>query len=799
MAFRCSLVYTGRQKVLLMNRFLLLFPFVAFIHTATAQCAFTLSGKVIDAHDKKPLEFAQLYIPELRMSAVADSTGYYHFKNLCTGTYTVLCQHVGCDSVVAIIQLTENRKKNFYPEHHAHELALISVTTKKTKETATQSVSELKGRSLEETKGKTLGDALKIIPGLSSMQTGSGISKPVIHGMHSNRILLLNNGIRQEGQQWGSEHAPEIDPFIAGKLTVIKGANSVRYGSDAIAGVILVEPSDLRDSAGLDAVLHMVAKNNGQAGIVSGMVEQNLKALPALSWRIQGTLKKSGNVRTPHYYLKNTGVNEYNFSGTSTFTKKKYGIELFYSQFNTTIGIFSGAHIGNVSDLYDAIQRPAPLEQAGFSYAIARPYQHIEHELGKAKFYVLTGTAGKLSITYARQYNLRYEYDKHKPLNDSIAALNKPELQFEITSHSTDIAWEHHSFQRFTGTIGIGGLTQGNTYSGRFFIPNYRNYSGGIYWIERYTKNKWQLEAGVRYDYKWLRIFKYESRVLVSPVYTFRNPSATLGLIYKKSESLSFNFNAGSAWRAPGVNELYSDGIHHGTATFEIGDKSLTSEKAYNFIAGVKYRNEKFNVEAEVYHNRIHGFIYLKPQLPATVTIHGAFPTFVYTQVNANFSGIDAQLNYRLLASLLLTVKASILRAFDKTHDEWLIQMPADHFSGEATYHFKICKRLSENYFSWITEYTNKQWRVPANADYLEPPRAYTLVNIEAGTTCSIKQQRIVIGLGCGNVFNITYRNYMDRFRYYADEPGRSITLRLKVPFNYSKKSIHNNSKNQSS
>ena len=756
-----------------------------------AQCMFSLSGRVIDKHDKKPLEFAQLYVKELNLSASTDTSGYYIFKSICAGTYTVFCQHFGSDSIMAVIHINGDTKQNFYPEQHSFELGLVAVTALKEIEKTTQSASELKGRELEETRGRSLGEALKDVTGMSSIQTGAGISKPVIHGMHSNRILILNNGIRQEGQQWGNEHAPEIDPFIANKLTVIKGANSVRYGSDAIAGVILVEPAELRDSAGIDAEVNLIGISNGRAGVASGMIEQNLRAIPALSWRVQGTLKKSGNVSTPHYYLNNTGTKEYNFSAASAFTKNKYGFELFYSQFNTTIGIFSGAHIGNVSDLYDAIQRPAPLEKGSFSYIIGRPYQHIEHELFKGKFHVLTGTAGKINVTYARQFNLRHEYDKHKPLNDSLAELNKPELQFNITSHLADVVWEHNSFHHFTGTFGFSAMTQGNTYSGRFFIPNYRNYTGGFYWIERYIKNKLQVEGGFRYDYRWLRIYKYESNVIVSPIYKYENPSLTFGVIYKRSARLSFNVNAGSAWRAPGVNELYSDGIHHGTATFEIGDKNLTVEKAFNLIAGMNYKSEKMNADVEIYHNTVNGFIYLKPQLPATVTIHGSFPTFVYAQTDARFSGIDAQLNYRLLPSLLFTTKASVLRAFDIIHRNWLIQMPADRLSEHVTYNFKVCKGLTESYITLSVEYTNKQWRVPPNSDYLAPPPAYTFINTEMGTTLKWNKQEIMIGIGCSNLFNAVYRNYMNKFRYYADELGRTITFRLKIPFTYSREKVN--------
>ena len=771
---------------MLMKKAILLF-FIGIVSSTVirAQCTFSLVGKVIDHHDRDPLEFAEIYIPELKRGALTDSLGNYIIAGLCNGNYTITCRHMGCEDISMPITINGNTLQNFYPEHHLQELGLVNVVLDKAPEKTTQSSYVMRGRELDETRGRTLGDALKNITGVSAMQTGSGISKPVIHGLHSNRILILNNGIRQEGQQWGSEHAPEIDPFIATNLTVVKGANSVRYGPDAMAGVILVEPAKLRDSAGIDGELNLVGNSNGRAGTISGILEQNLKRISPLSWRLQGTIKKSGTVSAPRYFLKNTSSEEYNFSGTLGWTKKNYGTEIFYSQFNTSIGILSAAHIGNVSDLLDAIARTEPLEKGEFTYDIQRPNQHIEHELFKMKSYLYTGDAGKLNMVYARQYNIRSEYDKEQPLSDSLAGLNRPELQLEITSHSADVFWEHTSIKRFTGTFGVSGLTQTNTFEGRYFIPNYRNYTGGIYWIERWTWEKLQLEAGIRYDYRHLQVFKFENNVLVSPVYEYRNVSGTLGTIYRLTDNLNANINIGTAWRPPAVNELYSDGIHHGTATYEIGNKSLKPEQAVNTTFSLQYnKKEKWNVEVSPYYNAISNFIYLQPEMPPTVTIHGAFPTFRYTQVNAAFTGIDAQVNYYIVPQLMLTGKASILRASNKTTGDYLIQMPADKLQGELTYNFKSFDKIKDSYITVSGIFVNKQFRVPPNADYALPPSAYTLLNFEMGTKLYLGKQPVTIGLGGTNLLNTSYRDYMNRLRYYADEMGRNITLRVKIPIN---------------
>lgn len=749
------------------------------------ECTLSLYGKVIDDHDQQPLAFAAVYISELQKGAVTDSAGNYYIGGICPGTYTVKCTHLGCNPLEVKLTIKRNLQKNFYPEHHAEELGRVEIQASR-EDVPTQASSELEGRKLDETRGRSLGDALKDVTGVATIQTGSSISKPIIHGMHSNRILVLNNGIRQEGQQWGLEHAPEVDPFIAGKLSVVKGANSVRYGSDAMAGIILVEPRPLRDSAGIGGELNLAGFSNGRQGAASAMLEGNFKKLPALSWRTQGTLKRSGNIKTPGYYLKNTGMEEHNFSVAAAFNKKRWGTEVFYSQFNTKLGIFSGSHIGNLTDLQHAFEMGEPLETSGFSYEIGRPYQQAEHELLKLQGHTWTGKAGKLQIVYARQYNLRMEYDKHLPLNDSLAALGLPDLKYEITTHTGDMTWEHVAVKNISGSIGVNGITQGNTYEGRFFIPNYRNYGAGAFWIERWKKNKLELEGGARYDYRWLKVYKrLPDNSIYSPEFNYNNVSGTVGAIYTLKDGVSFNVNAGTAWRAPAVNELFSNGLHHGAASIETGNENLAPETALNFIATGSYKPEgkKLSAELSVYYNIIENYIYQKPQLPPALTVHGAFPAFSYQQANATFKGLDAMAGYYITKQLSVTGKASIVRAFNESVNEYFVLIPPDRYEAEMTYELRDRKKLRNAYISLSATHVAKQWRVPANSDFAPPPAAYTLAGLEAGFSVPIKKQEVTIGFSVTNLFDTKYRDYLDRFRYYSDAPGRSVNLRLKVPF----------------
>jgi iron complex outermembrane recepter protein len=763
--------------------FLTVFFLWCSVSFAQNACVYSFSGVVLDDEHSIALPAATITIKELNKVIVSDDKGSFSITDLCAGTYTISIQYIGFEKYDLVIKLDKNIIKNIILRHTGTELHDVEISAERTSEKTTLNKIELRGIDLEKTRGKSLGEALKEIPGVTVLQTGPTISKPVIDGMYNNRILIINNGIRQEGQQWGTEHAPEIDPFIAHKLTVIKGAGSIRYGSDAIGGVVLVEPSPLRDSAGIGGEVNLVGISNGRQGVVSGILEGNFKKISALSWRVQGTFKQAGNIKSPGYYLKNSGMKEYNFSWATGYTRKKFGVDLFYSQFNTDVGIFTGAHIGNLTDLQRAINSSEPLYSSGFLYDIDRPYQHVEHELFKVRSFVRTGDHSKLNIVLARQYNLRDEYDKDKPLNDSLAALNRPELHYEITTYTADVNLDHEWIRNINGTIGVSGMKQDNTYRGRVFIPNFQNYTGAAYLIERLEKGKFEYEAGIRYDYRFLKIYKYTDTGTYSPEHMYQNLSGNAGLIYHYNSWIQLNLNAGSAFRSPSVNELYGTGLHHGEAKFLIADDQLHPEYAYVLIGGIHISDEKrLSGQVDLYYKFIDGYIYLNPKQPATLTIRGAFPTFEYLQTDATFWGADAQVKYRFNSRWNSLHKMNMVRARN-SDSKYLPMIPSDRFENGITYKPGNTKHLDNTALSLSALNVLEQTRVEEGSDYKNPPGAYMLFNFDANTFVHIRQEHFEMGASINNILNTRYREYMNAFRYYADEPGRSFTLRIKYHF----------------
>ncbi|MFN3939316.1 MAG: TonB-dependent receptor domain-containing protein, partial [Chitinophagales bacterium] len=446
---------------------------------------------------------------------------------------------------------------------------------------------------------------------------------------------------------------------------------------------------------------------------------------------------------------------------------------LYYSYFNSRIGVFAGSHIGNLTDLENAFTSDTPLVYQDFTYHIGKPYQFIEHHLLKSK-HTWNTNFGNLEAILAYQDDHRSEYDTRRSGGDA------PNLYFEIGTINADVLWKHPAKNSFNGTIGINGMRQQNITDGDIFIPNYHNYSGGFYAIEKYTLHNLTLEGGLRYDYRWLQIFKSENDSVFSPESSYANLSWQLGAIYRPNTWLRIQLNSGTAWRAPSVSELYSDGLHHGAAALEYGDSALQTEVLYGNSISTHVHLPKVHFDIDMFYNLINNYIYLKPSMPPVLTIAGAFPVFKYAQTDAQLYGIDASLSYEFIQYFLAELRASVVRGRDIIEDSWLVQMPADRVS--MALHYSLNNKNAV-YFNVKGEYTFKQTRYEDGNDYVPPPDAYTLFSAETGGLLFAGIHNWEWSISAENILNVAYRNYMNRLRYFADEAGINIMCRLKIPF----------------
>ncbi|MEO1513644.1 MAG: TonB-dependent receptor [Bacteroidota bacterium] len=756
--------------------------------TATAQtsCKLSLSGIIRDVESGKPMPYVNVYLKEAEQGAVTDHSGRYTINGLCSGEYTVACSHIGCHHYQEKVLVARQVIKNFTLKYSDNVLEKIVVKSQRLPLGILAPGDELSGDELSARQAAGFGKALEALPGVRTLNTGASISKPVIQGLHSNRVLVLNNGIRQEGQQWGMEHAPEIDPFAAEKLKVIKGAGAVRYGADAIGGVVLMEPRALPATKGWQGGLQQAFQSNGRQLVSSAFVETKLGGRLPLSGRLQGTYKKGGNQRSPDYFLANTGLEEYNFSYAIGLEKERFGSELYYSQFNTRLGVFSGAHIGNLTDLRNAFEAERPRKEADFTYDLERPQQKVEHELFKAKSWWKSARLGKFEWQYSRQYNLRQEFDAHSIGGRDLSVLENPEIEFRTTTHAVDFLWEHKKVLQLEGMLGAQYQYKRSKVNRGGLIPGSEQNRLGLFWLERWRSfhSLLELEFGLRYDYLVMDVRAGESNEATELQYD--GFSSTLGMIYRPAEDWRIHVGLGTAWRSPNVNELFSDGVHHGAASFEKGRVDLGTEKALNTQLNIRYEHNNISVEIAPFFKLVDDFIYLQPSAEPVLTIRGAFPAFQYEQAKVRLWGTDAQVNYKLGEFWEWQSRYSTIRARNLDEEEGLVLMPADRFQNQLQFNLQPDAELPA-FVRLSMVHVLRQGRVPPEADYVPPPAAYHLLNLEAAWPLQLGKQQLTVGLNVSNLLDTAYRDYLNRFRYFADDVGRNITFYLKMPIGKNK------------
>lgn len=315
-------------------------------------------------------------------------------------------------------------------------------------------------------------------------------------------------------------------------------------------------------------------------------------------------------------------------------------------------------------------------------------------------------------------------------------------------------------------------------------IPSFQALSGGAFLIENAQYGDWIVDAGVRLDYRHLHVDPIISRGIAEDAHDYASVSGALGVVYQIAPEWSVGANVGTAWRPPSVNELYSNDVHHGSAQYEVGDRNLVNERSVSADMTLRHIGERSRLELSVYANRIGGYIYLEPDPEPIVTIRGAYPLMRYRQTDALLYGFDGTVDYRLLDPLRVGATLSVVRGEDVSAGVPLIQMPADHLRLNA--HVDLPDAwgvLTAPYVEAGALLVRRQDRFPKGVDYADPPSGYTLFDISAGAAVPLFGRSASVGVGVDNLFNAAYRDYMSRFRYFTDDPGRNIVLRLTVPF----------------
>ncbi|MBK7936197.1 MAG: TonB-dependent receptor [Lewinellaceae bacterium] len=516
-------------------------------------------------------------------------------------------------------------------------------------------------------------------------------------------------------------------------------------------------------------------------------------------FRLQGTAKRSGNLRAPDYWLGNTGSSELNFSAMADWRHGRWHHLVSASQFGQQFGILRASHTGNLDQLKAAIASDTPIGNPDyFTYLIDRPRQRVQHNILKYKAYFRINDVWKLSGQYSFQYNQRREYDRGR---QSVTTGNKAQVTFQLWSNTLDLALEHFPIRHWQGGIGVQAIQQQNYVSKGGYIPDYLGLGGSLWAAERWRRFPvpWEFEAGLRYDYRWNHVTttgnganNLDKRI------AFGNLSGTTGVIYHFSPRLRAKLNTGYAWRPPHVNELFARGVHHGAGTYEQGNPDLNSEKAWNTNFTVEWESPSVDAVLTLYHNRIKDFIYLNQPRDSTVlTIRGPFPAYFYQQDDAVLQGADAGFTLRVAPQLEAECRVSLLYGFrvarrdtpgeTSTFHDWLPLMPTDRYQYGLKWKLKSGKTengreiAGETFIRLLAITAKRQNRIPEEGLTKAAPHAFTTLNLEASHTFRLGNRPLEAGLYVQNLANARYREYLDFFRYYTDEPGLNAGFRVKL------------------
>ncbi len=783
-----------------------LFIILLFVFTSTFLNA-QINGSVVDDHGHT-LPGATITLLPDSLQTTTDLDGRFSFETLELKSYELRISYIGYQTDTVFIDLQERKARGIriVLDHDEEMLGTVVVTEEHAKQEETLQADHLHEDFFRKNLDGSFAQSIDKLPGISAINVGVGIAKPVIRGLSSNRIIVNHQGIKQESQQWGSDHGLEIDQFDIERVEIIKGPGSLQYGSDGLGGVINIMPEKILPKNSFKGSLLGVYKTNNAHIGTSAKLGFNIKnwflsarysyqdfadyQVPAEEFNYNGFTLPIFNNR-----LKNTAGTESNISIT-TGVKKDWGItRLLYSHYSLDAGLFSGA-VG--------VPRSYALTEDGSYRDLDVPKQQVDHyKLYLNQLFFLG--SNHLAIDIGLQRNLRQEFSEPEFHSIPLSQLEDPndKLAIELLLETFSIA-SHYQFESkhsLTNIIGMNVQWQSNQHDGfEYLLPDFTTFRGGIYSItKKEFSHNFIVNGGLRLDLghnntEFNRQFVWDSNEnivdsLVSPCTNdqFFNWSASIGANYSlMDEKLDIKANFGKSFRVPYPAETVSNGIHHGTFRHEVGTADLASEHGYQLDLGANLDIHKFQASFAYYLNYFDNYIYLGPTFPARFSrLPEAGQIFQYRQDDAIYSGIEMQWNWAVAKMFGLEQALEFVQSYNLSTRLSLPFTPPPSIRTELKFTPEGKKWLQDSYVELSHQY---YFAASGGLRIDRSERAtpdYHLVNFGIGTDFNAGKQKIEIKLQVQNLMNTRYLSHLSRYRIInVPEQGRNIVLAVKVPIN---------------
>lgn len=750
-------------------------------------------GIVRDSINRSPIADAVIRIIGTSISRRTGSDGRFDIANLSPGYYRIGIRRLGYYDRIVGVLIERDTTIEIFLRPLALETAPVLIEGERGMRYPTEHAIQLDTRTLDRHRGQTFGELIEEIPGVSLLRTGPTIAKPVIRGMHSFRVVTVENGIQHQAQEWGLDHAPAIDPFLPSSIAIVSGAASIEESYAAIGGVIRIESAPLRYHLPLQGKVSLIGATNNWMGAASVRAQAGDIFAPNTAALVQISAFRAGDSQSPRYVLSNTGAQQWSGLAAFGYEHSRWRHEIRYSIFAAELGILAASHIGNYNDLQRAIAAASPLIIRPWTYTISNPRQEIvHHALQWQSIYASEGAT--LEIRYGWQRNDRREYDAHNArFTDSAAlqrALQQPAIELSLASYQLDIRFRQ-SQDESPHVLGIHLLRQANVRSGRvFLIPDYTLYEGGVFAVKTWTLGKWITSIGARGDMQWLAARPYNKATgspLPDTTMLFHGIAAHAGIERLFGNIVELQINLATHWRAPTSVELFANDLHHGTAQYEIGNRRLGTERSLSLDLHTKTFLGTATLQLSGYGIYLTRFTQLLPDSQPTITYRGVFPTMRYSQNTAMIAGAEIEATLPMGRFFRWDLQIAFTRGYNLQTNQPLLFMPADRGRIALHCHLDSILGIDTFYADVALNAVRRQTLVPRDVfDYAPPPPGYATVNVRVGGELIVFTTRLSIMLDITNVLNTPYRDYLSRYRYFALDPGRNLTFRVMFPFGMS-------------
>ena len=768
----------------------------------------SLHGFVRELKTGKPIAGASVYISDARVGVSTNQQGEFTIDNLSDGNHLVEVSHIGYATIAITIEVKGDTHKDFNLLESIVENSTVVVTGVSK---ATQlkkipfQVSVMRKQDFLQSSSMNIIENITKIAGVSSLSTGPAISKPLIRGLGYNRVLTINDGVRQEGQQWGDEHGIEIDDESVSKIEILKGPASLVYGSDAMAGVINIITNVPVPKNTVKLNLGSNYQTNNQLRSFNGNFSGNKNGF---NWNAYGTYKAAADYKNKYDgYVFNSKFNQQNLGGYVGYNGEKGFSHLLFSSFDLKAGLVEGDRdsLGNFIKAMSGGNETEATNADFKSITPLTPYQRIRHfKLATDNNYKLGDNS--LSFNLGFQQNRREEFGNPDNLNERSLFFDLKTVTYASQFHFKEKnGWKH--------SIGTNGMDQTNTNLGvEQLIPDYHLFDIGFFLFTQKEVKKFNFSGGVRFDNRNIDVKNLmEGSAVKGDAFKkkYANFSGSAGLTFAANKHTNLKFNIARAFRAPSIPELASNGAHEGTIRYEYGNRNLNSEISTQFDAALTVNKEHFSFNLAGYYNHFSNFIYYRKLenvsgSDSLVNVDGNDLTaFTFDQQAANIYGMEITLDihphpldWLHIENSFSYVRGEFTSAMEGSKN--LPFIPAPKLLTEFRADFKKLNKTVKNFYAKYEIENNFSQNNAFTAYNTETAsKGYVLMNVGVGAEIHNQKNKQIIGiyLSALNIGDLAYQSHLSRLKYAAVNEvtsrqgvfnvGRNFGVKVNVPLSF--------------